>query len=139
MYIDKLLLLADAQTTTTSGASTDYIDTTAASIKLGDAINGLWWVVKTEALFVTSNAASATWSLQTSNDANFIDSTTTTLATTASFLVADLTANKIMSRIRVPLGVKRYIRSYMTVGGSGVFTTATRSSFLTTDVDNNLP
>jgi len=139
MYIDSLLLLADTQTTTTSGASTSYIDTTVASIKLGDAINGLWWVVKTEAAFAGGAAATAQWQLQTSNDANFLDSTTITLASTGAFLTAALTANTIMSRIKVPLGVKRYIRSYMVVGGTGVFTAATRSSFLTTDVDNLLP
>lgn len=139
MYIDQNLLFADTLTTTTSGAATDHIDNKAISIKLGDAYKQMWWVVKTEAAFAGGAACTALFQLQTSNDATFADSTTTTLAATAAFLTAELAANKIMSRIKVPLGMKRYTRVYMVVGGTGVFTTASYSSFLTTDVDNNLP
>ena len=142
MYIDALLLLADGQTTTTSGASTSHIDTTVGgglkSIAMGDQYNGIRWVVKMEAAAVGTATATAKWELQTC-DVDTFDATAVTLAATSAFLTAALTKNLVVSRIKMPLGVKRYIRSYMTVGGTGVFTTLTRSSFLTTDVDNNLP
>lgn len=139
MYIDKNLLFADTLTTTTSGASTDYLDSTVVSIKDGDAYKQLWWVVKTEAAFAGGAACTATFQLQTSEDATFLDSTTITLASTGAFLTAALTVNTILSRIKIPLGLKRYTRIYMVVGGTGVFTTASWSSFFAQDVDVNLP
>ena len=140
MYIDKNLLFCDTLTTTTSGASTDYLDSTVVKIKDGDAITcGMWWVVKTEAAFAGGAACTATFQLQTSEDANFLDSTSVTLAQTDAFLTAKLAITTVMARIRVPLGLKRYTRAYMVVGGTGVFTTASWSSFLTPDVDANLP
>ena len=140
MYIDKNLLFADTLTTTTSGASTSYLDSTVASIKLGDAYSHpLFWVVKTKAAFAGGAACTATFQLQTCNVSTFDDSSCVTLASTAAFLTAALTANTVMSRIRVPLGLKRYTRVYMVVGGTGVFTTVSYSSFLAPDVDNNLP
>ena len=139
MYIDKNLLFADTLTTTTSGAATDYLDSTAASIKLGDGYSHpLFWVVKTEAAFAGGAACTATFQLQTANDASFTDGCVT-LAATDAFLTAALTINTVMARIRVPLGIKRYTRVYMVVGGTGVFTTVSYSSFLTPEADNNLP
>ena len=137
MYIDKNLLFVDTLTTTTSGAATDYIDSTTTGIKLNDANKQPWWWVKTEALWVTSNAASATFALQTCAESTF--SSPTTLASSAALLVASLLANKFVVRQKVPLGVLRYLRVYMTVGGSGVFTTASYSSGLAIDVDMDLP
>jgi hypothetical protein len=144
MYIDQNLLFVDTMTTTTSAAATDYIDTTVASIKLGDGYApGLWWVIKTESAFATrAGAPTATFQLQTSDSSAFLDSTTVTLAQTASFLTAALTANTVMARIKVPLGVKRYLRTYLVVDSGAQaksFETVSYSAFLTTDVDNNLP
>ena len=139
MYIDQNLLFADTLTTTTSGASTDYLDSVAVSIKDFDANKQPWWVVKTEAAFATySGTPLVTFQLQTSQDATFADSTTITLAQTAAFTVAQLAANTIMFAGKVPFGLKRYTRVYMSLAG-GVLTTASWSSFLTVDVDKNLP
>ena len=143
MYIDQNLLFADTLTGTTSAAATDYIDTKVISIKDGDAYKQMWWVVKTEAAFtIGAGAPTATFQLQTSEDATFVDSTTVTLAQTAAFTAAVLTANTIVSRMKVPLGLKRYIRVYKVVNNSGdsiKFTLGSYSTFLTTDVDANLP
>lgn len=139
MYIDQNLLFADTVTTTTSGASTSYLDSTVVSIKDNDAYKQMWWVVKTEAAFAGGAACTATFQLQTSEDSSFLDSTTVTLAQTSAFLTAALTANTLISRMRISLGLKRYTRVYMVVGGTGVFTTASWSSFFTPDVNVLLP
>ena len=140
MYIDANLLLADTLTTTTAGASTSYIDTTVVSIKAGDAYVAPWWVVKTEAAFVAQyGAPTAAFQLQTSEDASFLDSTTVTLAQSAAFLTAGLTANTMLAKIRIPVGVKRYVRAYMVIGGTGAFSTVSYSSFLSPDANLLLP
>ena len=140
MYIDANLLFADTVTTTTSGASTSYLDSTVVSIKEGDAyLRQMFWVVKSEAAFAGTSTCTATFQLQTSEDATFLDSTTVTLASSNSILTAALTANTVLAAMRIPQGLKRYTRVYMVVGGTGVFTTASWSSFFTTDVDLNLP
>jgi len=140
MYIDSLLLMADTVTTTTSGASTDYIDSKVISIKDDDANEQLWWVVKTEATAYAGGAAcTAEFQLQTSEDASFLDSTTITLASSGAILTANLTANKMVTKTRIPVGLKRYTRTYMVVAGTGVFTSCSWSAFLAKDVNLLLP
>ena len=140
MLIDKNLLFVDTLTTTTSGAATDYIDSTTVSIKNNDANKQPVWVVKTEGTaFAGGAACTATFQLQTSEASDFSGATTVTLAQSAAFLTAALTANTVMVKMRVPYGVKRYLRSYMVVGGTGVFSASSYSSFLVMDVPNALP
>lgn len=140
MFIDANLLMADTLTTTTSGASTSYIDSTTASIKLNDAYAGpAFWYVKTEAAFAGGAACTAEFQLQTSNDSAFLDSTTITVATSGALLTAALTANTFVAKKKLPLGMKRYTRTYMVVGGTGVFTTASWSAGIAMDVPNLLP
>lgn len=139
MLLDKSLLMADGQSTTTSGASTSYIDTQAISIKAGDANKAPWFTVLIGTDFAGTSTCTAKFELQTSNDSSFLDSTSATLAASAALLTAALTAKSTPLKLRIPAGVKRYLRAYMTVGGTGVFTTVDWDAFITMDVDLVLP
>jgi hypothetical protein len=135
MIIDKALRVAAAQALTESGASTDYIDTLAA----GDDNLGPYFVVRVDTA-VTSGSANSTvaFSLQTSDTATF--GTTTTLWATEAIAKATLTAG-YKRMVRIPPGVKRYIRGYATIGvtaGSAAALTAGKwDMFFTKDADFN--
>lgn len=143
MYIDNNLLLADADTGTTSAASTSYIDTEAISIKFGDAYKAPWFCVKVNDAFTAgAGDPTATFQLQTSNDSSFLDSTTVTLVQSAALLAAALTEDTFVLKTRIPLGLKRYVRAYKVVDdgtGSKRFSAGTWSAFIAEDVDVNLP
>ena len=134
MILDKLAVFADAQSTTTSVASTDVIDTLAA----GDSYEGAWFVVRVDTAFVAKNGAPATiFQLQTSPSSNFTDAGTTTLAQSASYLVAQLTAGKFWA-VRIPPGAKRYLRGYKYVSnysaGSIDISTCAYDMFIVKDI-----
>jgi len=88
MWIDDLLYLANAQTTTTSVASTNIIDTLAA----GDAYsNACWFVFQVTTAF--ANQGTVTWliELQTSSDGFLGVGNDTTLVASAAFTASQLT------------------------------------------------
>lgn len=112
MIIDALLTFADAQTGTTSAASTDYVDTISA----GDAIgNEAWLVVRVDTAFTTNTTVPTfTFQLQTSPATNFTDSGTATLVQSAAFLASQLTAGKHWL-VKIPVNTLRYLRVYKVV------------------------
>ena len=135
MLIDGLLYMADAASSTTSEASTDYIDTLAAA---HDYV-GKEVVFKVGTAFVAgAGAPTATFQLQTSNSSSFLDSSTTTLAASSAMLAAALTINSFAYRVRIPVGAKRYIRGYKVVDSGAEakrFNAGTWSCFIAEDVD----
>lgn len=138
MILDNSTVMADALSTTTSVASTDYIDTLAA----GNAYVGAWVVVRVDDAFVAGAGAPAIqFELQTSPATNFTDVGTATLAVSNSFLVAALTADTIVARMRIPPGAKRYLRVYKNITNYAAQTIFLSSgswdAYVAADVDVN--
>ena len=135
MILDAYLLLADAQESTVSVASTSHIDTIAA----GDANVGDWFVVRVGTAFVAgAGAPTAQFQLQTDDASDFDGGTT--LAASSAFLAAALTVNTIVYKIRIAPGTLRYLRGYMVVD-SGLeakrFSAGTFDMFIVKDADIN--
>jgi hypothetical protein len=116
MFIDANLLLADSQSLTVSGASTNYIDTLAA----GDGItDGAWFIVLIKT--AVANVTSIAFDLRTDSDSAF--GSEVVLYSTGAILLASLTANTFVAKVRIPIGAKRYLRGYATIVGGGATTT----------------
>lgn len=134
MIMDALATFATAQTTTTSVASTDIIDTLAA----GDSYQGCWFVVQVTTAFTTNSVVPTfTFQLQTSSDGFLGVGNDTTLVASAAFLASQLTAGKFWA-VRVPLNTKRYLRGYKLVStntGSDYVTANGYSMFIVLDIN----
>jgi hypothetical protein len=114
---------------TAATASTSYIDTIAA----GDDYVGCWYVMNVEtALTSTTTTGTVTFALQTDSSSAF--GTATTVVSTAALGSATMVAG-YTSKIRIPVGLKRYVRVLMTP--STTISTAIVSNFITKDVDVN--
>lgn len=125
MLLDQNTVLSDGQQIRASGASANVIDNGAA----GNAAAGALFIVcQTEETFAGVTALEV--ALQTSDTPSF--TSVSTLAK-ASFAAADLTAGKLLLAAPVSLGMKRYLRAYYTVTGTG--TAGKLSCFLTDAVD----
>lgn len=135
MILDSFLMMADAQESTVSVASTSYIDTIAA----GDANVGDWFVVRVDTAFtIGAGAPTATFQLQTDDGTDFDGGTT--LAQSSAMLAAALTDDTIVWKVRIPDGVKRYIRGYMVVDSGEEakrFSAGTYDMFIVKDADIN--
>lgn len=134
MFLDALTLLGDAQSSTISVASTDYIDTLAT----GQSYEGCFFVNRIDTAFTSSGTTTCTFQLQTSDDSSFLDATTATLAASSAFTASQLTAGKQWST-RIPAtGVKRYLRGYKVMSansGANYWTTAVYDTFIAKDID----
>lgn len=119
--LDKTLEFSRAQAVTASAASTNVLD-----LGGGNLHHGLYLVVKTGTAFAT--CTSVTPSIQTSDDSTF--SSPETVATLPTFAVASLTASKVLAKVCLPIGLKKYVRMYYTVAGSNA-TAGTLDAFLT--------
>lgn len=122
MLLDQNAVLSQAQAVTASGASENVIDLGAA----GNTVPGaLFAVCRVDETFAGATAVAV--SLQTSDTEGFASSST---LAEASFPAAGLTAGKTVFAAALPAGVKRYVRAYYTVTGTG---TAGKMSFFLTD------
>ncbi len=111
MMLDSLLMLADAQESTVSVASTSHIDT----VKGGDSYEGAWFYVRIDTAYtVGAGTPNARFSIQTSGQTAF--TTYTELASSTTYVAGSLTAGKEI-KIRIPPGAYRYIRGYQTCLG----------------------
>lgn len=113
MIIDKELQVSAAQVVTASAASENYIDLQAA----GDALGKEPYLViqVREAADSSGDAATVAFSLQTDTDSGFATALET-LYSSAAIAQASLTLNSEPVKIRLPRGLKRYLRVYYTVG-----------------------
>lgn len=136
MILDALLVMADAQTGTTSAASTDYIDTLAA----GDAYIGAWLNVRVDTTYTAAvGTPTATFALQTADTTDFLAPDAITVAQSAALGTGSLVAGNIVWQIRLPQGMRRYIRVYKTVTApNNNFSAGAYDAFLTKDVDNTM-
>jgi len=119
--IDYNNMFSNAQAVTSSAASTYYIDGRAA----GEALNNdIYLIVEVGTEF--TGGTSLEIALQTSADSSF--SSYTTLYDSGVILLAKLTANTVLVKVPIPIGLLRYLRVYYTV--SGTMTAGTVSAFL---------
>ena len=127
MIIDKELVFSDAQAITTAGSldSTNILD----HVKGGGPYDNVWLFAKSDTAF--TGLTSMVIELHTSND-NF-SSDDVVLYKSGTILLADLTANTVQVKVRLPLGVKRYLKVvYTTVGTEA---TGTMDAMLVPDVN----
>ena len=115
MIIDKLLVMADAQESTNSAASTDTIDTVA----VGDIVKGLYFVVRIDTAVTASGSATVNFILQGDSDSAF--GSPVTVVSTGAIAKASLTAGKTYA-IRIPAGAERYLRGYATITADPLLT-----------------
>lgn len=135
MIQDSLAIFATAQTTTTSVAHTDIIDTLAK----GDSYEGAFFVFQVSTAFTQVGTASRlTVQLQSSDVSTFNDTSDVTVVQSAPFATASLTAGKMWA-VRIPAGTKRYIRAYNSVSGTSAgaaaFSGGAWNSFIAADID----
>ena len=126
MIRDLDLNFSEAQTFTVDAASTNIVDQQA----LGDAAGKeLYLVVQTGATDWTS-LVSLVISIQTDSDVAF--GTAETVLVSPTILLAALKANTRIWCVRLPKGLKRYIRLYYDTSTTAA--TATITAFLTPNV-----
>ena len=133
MILDTFLLMADAQSSTVSHASSDYIDTK----KAGDIGGSAWFVFRVDTLFASTGTVTGTVELQTSPATNFTDSGTATLVATSALAFSKFVAGYTI-KLRIPSGVNRYLRGYITVSpntGGNYATSCISDMFIVKDVD----
>lgn len=125
MMYDKLLTFGTDQAVTSSAASTDIIDLGAVR----DLGNGepLELVILVTETVTASGAATVTFAFETDDNSGF--SSAATLATTSAIGKASLTAGVEVLRVKVPLGVERYLRINYTVA-TGPLTAGKFTAFL---------
>lgn len=138
MILDSLAVFGDAVTATLSGAATDVIDQGASA----DAYASNWLNIRIDTAYaVITGTPTNQFELQTASTTDFLEPDAITLAASALFLYTDLTAGKYVWQIRIPKGIKRYIRVYkktVTSGGSNYFFNAgAYDAFITKDIDMN--
>lgn len=127
MIADKELYLSENQNVTADAPSTNYINQGAD----GDAYEQLFLVVKTnEATTSSDSNAKLDIKIQTDDVSDF--SSAKDLAS-FSLALADLSANKEIIKVRLPLGLKKYIRLYYDVTTSADFN-GYYTAFLVKDV-----
>lgn len=125
MLLDKNAILSEDQAVTSTAASTNTIDNKAA----GNAVpGGLFVVVRATEAFAGSTKVVI--DIQTAAASNFSSASTLISHT---YLAADLAAPKTLFVAAMPAGMKRYVRAYYTVTGTG--TAGKLTCFLTDGVD----
>ena len=113
MYIDKQLLMSDAQAVTSSAASTNVIDLGAHLGMDPGVTEDLWLQVRVDTTATASGSATVTFTVETDDDEAF--GSATTVYSSAAIGKATLVAGYYPVRIRLPLGMERYVRVYYTV------------------------
>lgn len=133
MIKDAHLILSEGQLMTTfTGASSNVIDLT----KAGDAVAGaeLYLVVRVgTAGDTTEEDGTLNIAIQTDTTEDFSSGAVVNLAE-KDLTEAELTANTIVWKIKLPPGCKQYLRLYYTEGAHA-FTGGTIDAFLTPDVN----
>jgi hypothetical protein len=126
MIRDSKLLLSDGQVMTETAAS-EIVDQGAAGDALG---NELYLVVKTKDTDFTGGT-SLQITLQTDSAVGF--GTAEDKLVVPAIVLASLTKNKVLVQVRMPQGMKRYIRLLYTIVGT--MATAKLDAFLTPNVE----
>lgn len=135
MIKDYELEFSDGQVLTASAVSTNIIDQGAA----GDAIAGgeMFLVIRCGTLLDSAGEA-ATLTVKLQDDSDVAFGTVRDVYVSAAIAEAAIAANTELLKIRLPLGLKRYLRVSYVVGTEN-FTTGTIDAFLVSGVDTRMP
>jgi len=126
---DLIMNAAGGQAVTNSAASTDVIDLT----KAGDAVQTeLYLVIRVAETVTADGAATVKFALETDEDSGFATAKVVLLET-AAIGKADLTANTVVIKAKLPVGCKQFLRAYYTVA-TGPLTAGKFDAFLVADV-----
>lgn len=130
MIRDNNLIFSDSQAITASAASTDIVDL----VKAGDALAGaeLYLAIQCRGTAAAAGAATVNFILQTATDAAF--TTPVTLFDSGAIEKADITLNKELVKVKLPVGLERFIRVYYVVE-TGPLTAGKFDAFLVADVE----
>lgn len=111
-------------------ASTNYLDTGAAQDEgIGESA---YLVARIGTAVLSAGAATLQPVLQSATDAAF--TTPDEYPMTGAIAKAALTANTVIARMRLPLGLKRYLRVVWRIG-TATTTAGTGDAFIVKDVD----
>ena len=129
MILDYKNQFSRLQAVTASAASTDVIDQGAA----GQAIGSELWLVGRVGTAFTNNDANATLTIALQSDSAEGFNAAVVTHYSVTLALAALTANTTVFKVKVPPGLKRYVRGYYTA--SAEFSGGTIDLFLTPDVE----
>ena len=116
---DETLFYSKEQAVTATANSTNVLD-----LGGGDLVHGLYLVLQVGTAFAGLTKLEAT--LETADDAAF--SSAETVMTLPGYSAESLTENKVLCKVCLPVGMKKYSRIKYTVTGTG--TAGTMSAFL---------
>lgn len=134
MILDKELMMSEAQVVTATAASTNVIDL-GARLGLDPGLSDdLWLQIRVDTTATASGSATVTFALQTDDDEAF--GSATTLWTSTAIGKATLVAGYNVVRMRLPLGVERYVRVYYTVA-TGPLTAGKFDAFINSGVQES--
>jgi len=134
MILDKELMMSQAQAVTATAASTNVIDL-GARLGLDPGLSDdLWLQIRVDTAATASGSATVTFALQTDDDEAF--GSATTLWTSTAIGKATLAAGYNVVRMRLPLGVERYVRVYYTVA-TGPLTAGKFDAFINSGVQES--
>lgn len=133
MILDRETLFSDEQAiTSSSAASTDYIDLGLANRDIGKG-NEIELLITVTETFVTGDSATLNPSLQTDNASTFNTGPTTLWALGASGAATLVAGYQV--KVRVPRDTDRYLRMYYTLA-TGTFSAGKITAGLVLDVDD---
>ncbi|CAN5190649.1 phage protein [soil metagenome] len=130
--VDNNLYMSDAQPVTASAPSTNILDLATATRNIGNG-QPIELVVQVATTAVSGGASTVTFSLDDSAD----NSTFAVVVATMAIPKATLVAGYEALRIRLPLGLRRYIRVYYTVDTSNL-TAGNFTAYLSLDRQDNV-
>lgn len=110
MFIDKLLVMGDAQVITVTASTTEFIDTLAAADAYGDHARVRFLV---DTAFVGQGATTLVCALETCAEPTF--ASPTVLAQSGAIVETSLIAGYVTFEVMIPSGVLRYLRGKYTV------------------------
>lgn len=139
MYVDKQLEFSDSQAVTATAISTNVVDLNPAfnynaNVDIGTG-EDTYLVIQVDAAAAAAGAATVVVTLESSASAGLTSSNVHW--TSATWQLADLTANKTVAVVKLPPGVNlpylRYVGVRYTVG-TGPLTAGSFSAFITKDI-----
>ena len=140
MYIDGMLELADALSSTVSVASTNTIDTLADGMPYGGSFAGAFFLIRVDTSYVAGlGAPTAEFQLQTSDSETFANAADT-LVQSDAYIASELIAGRTI-KLPIPsdFRMKRYIRGYQNVtdglSAGNRFSTSIFDMYITKDVN----
>lgn len=127
MFLDKELMLSEAQAVTAAAASTNIIDQGSAANAIGKE---LYLIVKVDTSANAAGAATVNFQLQCDDNSSF--SSPKILLETGDVGKATLVAGYLVFKGKLPVGAERFLRVYYSVG-TGPLTAGAFTAFLVED------